>query len=72
MEFKDLLKSKLNGDGVSQYEAAKIIGCKQSEISNYVAGKRRPGVTKLVEFASFLGLPIEVVVESIKAQEGGV
>ncbi len=42
MEFKDILKEFLEENNLSQVAFAKIIGVKQSQVSEWLKGKAKP------------------------------
>lgn len=47
--------------GVTQSELAAAVGCAQSHISNWEAGKREPGVGDLLAIADALAVPLEAL-----------
>ena len=47
MEFKEILKDILIELDLSQTEIAKIVGIKQSQISEWLSGKSKPGYDNL-------------------------
>ena len=43
MEFKEILKEFLEENNLTQVAFAKIIGVKQSQVSEWLKGKAKPG-----------------------------
>ncbi len=62
--FKDILKDFLIDKGLTQTEFAKIVGIKQSQVSEWLKGKAKPGYDLLKQISQsfnisadfFLGL----------------
>ena len=62
--FKDILKEFLIDKGLTQTEFAKIVGIKQSQVSEWLKGKAKPGYDLLKQISQsfnisadfFLGL----------------
>lgn len=62
--FKDILKDFLRDNGLTQTEFAKIVGIKQSQVSEWLKGKAKPGYDLLKQISQafnisadfFLGL----------------
>lgn len=62
--FKDILKDFLIDKGLTQTEFAKIVGIKQSQVSEWLKGKAKPGYDLLRQMSQsfnisadfFLGL----------------
>ena len=53
--FQGLLRSRLNEPGTTQEDIAKLLGCRQSEISRWLADKRRPSLSNLLGAYKKLG-----------------
>lgn len=51
MEFKDILKDFLAENELSQEQFAQKIGVKQSQISEWLHGKAKPGYDSLKQMA---------------------
>ena len=64
MEFKDILKDFLEENNLTQGEFARQMGIKQSQVSEWLHGKAKPGYDSLKQMAKvfkvsadyFLGL----------------
>ena len=64
MEFKDILKNFLKENGLTQTKFAELVGVKQSQVSEWLKGKAKPGyeilkqMSKTFEISAdyFLGL----------------
>lgn len=48
MEFKDILAEYLETHAMSQSEFARLIGVKQSQVSEWLKGKAKPGYDNLL------------------------
>ena len=55
-EFKDILKEFLNENSLTQLEFAKRIGVKQSQVSEWIYGKNKPGYDNLRAMALAFGV----------------
>ena len=58
--------------GLSQAEFAAKCGLKQPHVSRYETGKHEPGVFQAQAMANALGVALEILVNALKAQVGGV
>ena len=47
IEFKDILKEFLKTNNLTQVAFAKVIGVKQSQVSEWLKGKAKPGYDTL-------------------------
>ena len=57
MEFVDILKEIMVDNGLNQTKLAKLIGVKQSQISEWLKGKSKPGYDSLKAICMGLGIP---------------
>lgn len=51
-------------NGLSQHEAAKVVGCSQSSLSRWESGARDPGIGRLTEVLGSLGFRLNVELEA--------
>lgn len=56
MSFADAFRAELARRGISQTEAAELLGIKQQEASDWARGKRRPSNARVPKVARFLGI----------------
>lgn len=56
MEFKEILEEFLIMKGLTQTAFAKIIGVKQSQVSEWLKGKAKPGYDTLKQMAVSFGI----------------
>lgn len=59
MNFQDILKNILQEYNLTQTELAKIIGIKQSQISEWLKGKAKPGYDTLKLMAENLHISVD-------------
>ena len=59
MEFKEILKEYLQTHGMTQTEFAAHAGVKQSQVSDWLKGKARPGYDILKQLALRFEMPAE-------------
>ena len=59
MEFKEILKEYLQTHGMTQTECAARAGVKQSQVSEWLKGKARPGYDILKQLALRFEMPAE-------------
>ena len=59
-EFKDILKLFLKEYALSQTAFASMIGVKQSQVSEWLKGKAKPGYDSLKAMVLAFGVPAEV------------
>lgn len=55
-EFKDILYNFLKENNLSQTKFAEIIGIKQSQVSEWLNGKAKPGYDTLKQFSISFGI----------------
>ena len=75
--FADKLDALLQARGWNQPEAATHLGLPQGSLSRYLSGATVPSVTKVVQIAARLGVPVEELtgevpseISSVKTQVG--
>lgn len=51
LEFPNILQSFLKDNGLTQTKFAKIVGVKQSQVSEWLSGKAKPGYDILRQLA---------------------
>ena len=56
MEFKEILKEFLENKNLTQVEFAKMIEVKQSQVSEWLKGKAKPGYDILKRIALAFGI----------------
>lgn len=56
MEFREILKEFLILKGLTQVAFAKAIGVKQSQVSEWLKGKAKPGYDMLKQMALAFGI----------------
>ncbi len=59
MEFKDILKDFLIEKGYTQTAFAALIGVKQSQVSEWLSGKAKPGYDMLRQITERTGVSAE-------------
>lgn len=59
LEFKDILKEFLKEYSLTQTAFAKSIGVKQSQVSEWIKGKSKPGYDSLRSMVIAFGIPAE-------------
>ncbi|MBE5753981.1 MAG: helix-turn-helix transcriptional regulator [Clostridiales bacterium] len=59
LEFKDTLKSFLKEYDLTQTAFASMIGVKQSQVSEWLSGKAKPGYENLRAMVIAFGIPAE-------------
>lgn len=50
-EFKDILKEFLNENNLTQSKFAEVVGIKQSQVSEWLKGKAKPGYELLKQIS---------------------
>lgn len=58
-EFKDILREILKDNNFTQVQFARSIGVKQSQVSEWLKGKAKPGYDNLRAMVYNLGIPAE-------------
>lgn len=56
MEFKDILSGFLKEHGLTQTRFAEIVGVKQSQVSEWLKGKAKPGYDILKQMSIAFGV----------------
>lgn len=69
MDFKTLLKNEISDRGISQVEAARLIGVKPPEVNQYIKGHKKPSVQRLRVFSVFLGISTDELIHAIEMQD---
>ena len=59
LQFKDILKSFLQENGISQTQFACKIGVRQSQVSEWLKGKAKPGYDNLKAMVIAFQMPAE-------------
>ena len=59
LEFKDVLKSLFKEYAITQTAFASMIGVKQSQVSEWLSGKAKPGYDNLRAMVIAFGIPAE-------------
>lgn len=57
--FTEILRDFLSENGITQTEFAKKIGVKQSQVSEWLRGKAKPGYDTLKAMASAFNVPAD-------------
>ena len=61
MEFIDILKDIMLDKGLNQTSLANLIGLKQSQVSEWLKGKSKPGYDNLKAICQNLGISGDVI-----------
>ena len=73
MSFKDNLRARREGLGITQAELAKTAGITTRTLYNYVSGERRPSNIEVVQrIANALGTTAEELLSSDDALDGAM
>ena len=56
LEFKDILKNFLKENDLTQTKFASIVGIKQSQVSEWLKGKAKPGYDILKQMSKAFGV----------------
>lgn len=56
MEFIDILKEQMINRNLNQTELAKLLGIKQSQVSEWLSGKSKPGYDNLKQICTVLDI----------------
>ena len=59
LTFKDILKEFLKQNDLTQTAFASMIGVKQSQVSEWLKGKAKPGYDSIREMVVAFGVPAE-------------
>ena len=59
MEFSEILTEYLQIEGLTQAQFAQKIGAKQSQVSEWLAGKAKPGYERMKRILQNTGRPAE-------------
>lgn len=61
MEFTDILKDIMDEQNLTQTKLAELIGVKQSQVSEWLSGKSKPGYDNLKSISKELGVSGDVL-----------
>ena len=56
MEFKEILKEFMKENGITQTDFARVVGVKQSQVSEWLKGKAKPSYDILKQISLSLGI----------------
>lgn len=63
MDFKDILKELMIEQNLNQSELAKMVGIKQSQVSEWLSGKSKPGYDNLKALSIALNCSADILLD---------